>query len=68
MLVEVPMRVQTPPIRAPKDNGISSREGLIWVSRATWMTTGIRRATTAVSLIKADITPAKDMMASRQRK
>ncbi len=67
ILVEVPINVQTPPSKAPKDSGISNFAGLILVSLATCKTIGINRATTAVSLINADKIPAETMIAMRHK-
>ncbi len=58
MLVEVPMSVQTPPNIEANDNGISSREGLMFADRLTSSTIGSRIATTAVLLMKAEKAPA----------
>ena len=57
MLVDVPMRVQTPPNMEAKERGIRSRPADTPASRATPMAMGRKIATAAVLLMKADSTP-----------
>ncbi len=54
MLVDVPIRVQTPPNWLAKDRGINTRDGAIRRVFARMTVTGIRMATVAVLIIKAE--------------
>jgi hypothetical protein len=54
MLVEVPIRVQTPPNWLAKESGINTRDGEIPRSFASAMDTGMKIATVAVLMMKAD--------------
>jgi hypothetical protein len=59
MLVEVPIKVQTPPNIEAKETGISNFEALMPVSRATPSKIGRNIAMTGVLLIKAERNPTK---------
>jgi len=64
MFVEVPMSVHTPPNIEANESGIRSFEALTSKSAATPITTGIKIATAAVLLMKAEMTPITLIMAA----
>jgi hypothetical protein len=68
MLVDVPIRVFTPPNKAPNERGIKNLEGLEPDLLAIPITTGIKIATTAVSLINAEIIPTIKSIENRPRR
>ena len=52
--VDVPIRVQTPPMIATYDKGISSFDGRAPIVAASWVAMGIRIRTTGVLFMNAD--------------
>src|SRR5918997_4512040 len=62
MLVEVPRSVQTPPNIEANESGISSFEGLTLMSLASESMTGMKTATAAVLLAKAETAPTKSII------
>ena len=64
ILVDVPIKVQTPPNWAAYESGISRREGAILRRRAATRTSGRNTATAAVLFMNAEIDPTISIITS----